>query len=110
MSSEPSTTDAQTESSDSDTSPTNTRRASDPVPGDGAEALAMQFYKLEVAEQRRLMSVMTHHTQESTLVASSDGSLPPDVASKFPFSITAGVEKGAKNRSVQCDVSAFEVF
>lgn len=98
MSSEPSTTDAQTESSDSDTSPTNTRRASDPVPGDGAEALAMQFYKLEVAEQRRLMSVMTHHTQESTLVASSDGSLPPDVASKFPFSITAGVEKGAKNR------------
>ncbi|KAF9535790.1 hypothetical protein CPB83DRAFT_842337 [Crepidotus variabilis] len=57
---------------------------------EGKEALAMQFYKIELAEQRRLMGVMEHHSRESGVVANQE--VP------FPFSITAGVEKGAKNR------------
>ena len=68
-----------------------------PDPADieeGTEALAMQFYRIELAEQRRLMGVMEHHSKESGSVTDAQ----PHHA--FPFSITAGVEKGAKNRSV----------
>ncbi|KAG8894983.1 hypothetical protein FRC00_008200 [Tulasnella sp. 408] len=99
---------------------------------EGTEALAMQFYRIEVGEQRRLQGVMQHHTQESDHVAkpdpisntsdkpdyptstqaagitalkaeetrSSNGTdpSPPDDPEYFPFSITAGVEKGHKNR------------
>jgi hypothetical protein len=66
---------------------------------EGTEALAMQFYRIELAEQRRLMGVMEHHSKESGLSfpqpsTGANGSKPL----KFPFSITAGVEKGAKNR------------
>ena len=66
---------------------------------EGTEALAMQFYRIELAEQRRLMGVMEHHSKESGPSDSQpttavNGSKPL----KFPFSITAGVEKGAKNR------------
>ncbi|KAF8899567.1 hypothetical protein CPB85DRAFT_1565533 [Mucidula mucida] len=57
------------------------------------EALAMQFYRIELAEQRRLMGVMEHHSRESQPASASSTSTKP-----FPFSITAGVEKGAKNR------------
>ncbi|KAI0089723.1 hypothetical protein BDY19DRAFT_1087893, partial [Irpex rosettiformis] len=57
---------------------------------DLAKTLAMQFYKIELGEQRRLMGVMDHHSKESTNVSSSQ--------SVFPYSITAGVEKGEKNR------------
>jgi protein-tyrosine phosphatase len=64
---------------------------------EGKETLAMQFYKIEVAEQRRLMGIMEHHTRETMVVTSDMGATPP---SNFPYSITAGVEKGAKNRSV----------
>ena len=125
---------------------------------EGSEALAMQFYRIELGEQRRLMGVMAHHSRESgTVVASaaaalptsplsagtsasgfvsSSGSVPasasgpssalpsssPPPASlggkkkkkdkargskakarakaEFPYSITAGIEKGAKNRCV----------
>ncbi|PFH54689.1 hypothetical protein AMATHDRAFT_231 [Amanita thiersii Skay4041] len=59
---------------------------------EGAEALALQFYRIELAEQRRLMSIMDHHTKESGNDGESTSSLP------FPFSITAGIEKGEKNR------------
>jgi hypothetical protein len=52
---------------------------------EGAEALAMQFYRIELAEQRRLTGIMQHHSRE-------------DAAGPFPYAITAGVEKGAKNR------------
>ncbi|KAF9015392.1 hypothetical protein BDQ17DRAFT_1418467 [Cyathus striatus] len=62
---------------------------------EGSEALAMQFYRIELAEQRRLMGIMEHHSKESGL-APSTTHLQPNIA--FPFSITAGVEKGAKNR------------
>lgn len=65
---------------------------------EGKEALAMQFFKIEVTEQRRLMGIMEHHTKETTIVTSDMDSTP--ASSKFPYSITAGVEKGAKNRSV----------
>lgn len=70
---------------------------------EGKEALATQFYKIELAEQKRLMGVMEHHTRES----GNAGGIPLGAASEqlqksvpFPFSITAGVEKGAKNRWV----------
>jgi len=59
---------------------------------EGKEALAMQFFKIELSEQRRLMGIMEHHSRESTQ-ASEQYPVTP-----FPFSITAGVEKGAKNR------------
>ncbi|KAF7340149.1 hypothetical protein MVEN_01933400 [Mycena venus] len=32
---------------------------------EGTEALAMQFYRIELAEQRRMMGVMEHHSKES---------------------------------------------
>jgi len=32
---------------------------------EGSEALAMQFYRIELGEQRRLMGVMEHHSRES---------------------------------------------
>ena len=62
---------------------------------EGKEALAMQFFKIELSEQRRLMGIMEHHSRESG--QSSEHPSYPVVP--FPFSITAGVEKGAKNRS-----------
>ncbi|KAF5361667.1 hypothetical protein D9758_007312 [Tetrapyrgos nigripes] len=81
---------------------------------EGMEALAMQFYRIELAEQKRLMGVMQHHTKESGTQSKSgpglssssmrlDGplsSLGPQTSpdSPFPYSITAGIEKGAKNR------------
>ncbi|KIJ45249.1 hypothetical protein M422DRAFT_251429 [Sphaerobolus stellatus SS14] len=55
---------------------------------DGTESLAMQFYMIELREQRRLMGVMDHHSREG-------GSKNEPL---FPYSITAGVEKGSKNR------------
>ncbi|KAF4572422.1 hypothetical protein EYR36_006927 [Pleurotus pulmonarius] len=106
--------------------------AADPDPADvdeGTEALAMQFYRIELAEQRRLMGVMEHHSKESETTAgehADKGKRPeihreldaedqreravsfghdplpsfsePKPDGDFPFSITAGVEKGAKNR------------
>ncbi|KZO99813.1 hypothetical protein CALVIDRAFT_534237 [Calocera viscosa TUFC12733] len=114
---------------------------------DGGEALAMQFYKVELGEQRRLMGVMEHHTRESMLVPTPGGvaaghpsalavgsatvtaavGLPlgaerqaggvtflggapgwsangrrlseeGEGKDEFPFSITAGIEKGTLNR------------
>jgi len=64
---------------------------------EGKETLAMQFFKIEVAEQRRLMGIMEHHTKETVIVTSETNT----TTSSFPYSITAGVEKGAKNRSVK---------
>ena len=60
---------------------------------EGKASLAMQFFKIELAEQRRLMGVMEHHSNES----GQPGQFFPQ-GNPFPFSITAGVEKGAKNR------------
>jgi tyrosine-protein phosphatase 2/3 len=85
---------------------------------EGKEAFAMQFYRIELAEQRRMMSVMEYHTKESDLqpslqptvtgaaavsdkasdVGSTAASSSKVDSKAFPFSITAGVEKGAKNR------------
>ncbi|KAF7784514.1 hypothetical protein Agabi119p4_679 [Agaricus bisporus var. burnettii] len=63
---------------------------------EGKEALAMQFYKIELAEQRRLMGIMEYHAKETTIVTTDMNSAPD--SSGFAYSITAGVEKGAKNR------------
>ncbi|KZV74761.1 phosphatases II [Peniophora sp. CONT] len=85
---------------------------------EGAEALAMQFYRIELGEQRRLMGVMEHHSRESGGPSQAEPESPTtgkkdnkkqrrkkkkaDKAAlggeEFPFSITAGIEKGAKNR------------
>ncbi|KAG6371575.1 hypothetical protein JVT61DRAFT_9285 [Boletus reticuloceps] len=90
----------------------------DPNVEEGAEALAMQFYRIELAEQRRLRSIMEHHTRESSaflvsakprrLLGKDGGGVTVRTGAKsvpgtphtavFPFSITAGVEKGTKNR------------
>jgi hypothetical protein len=86
---------------------------------EGSEALAMQFYRIELGEQRRLMGVMEHHSRESGRVMEEGETKSRKSKSKrskqrskgmgrssrgkhgsrdFPYSITAGVEKGAKNR------------
>jgi hypothetical protein len=99
-------------------SPDVPRRPEDLIE-EGTEALAMQFYRIELGEQRRLMGVLQHHSSESgrVLTSSSSGGLsseeilePPVPRARrhksrlnrtevsFPYSITAGVEKGAKNR------------
>ncbi|KAM6498313.1 hypothetical protein JOM56_006261 [Amanita muscaria] len=57
----------------------------------GAEILATQFYQIELAEQRRLMSILEHHSRETEKNDISG-------TSSFPFSIVAGIEKGEKNR------------
>lgn len=65
---------------------------------DYADALANQFFQIELAEQRRLMNIMQHHSQESGVVVVDEGKEAAN--NGFPYSITAGVEKGAKNRYV----------
>ncbi|RDB29255.1 Receptor-type tyrosine-protein phosphatase gamma [Hypsizygus marmoreus] len=77
------------DSSDSDSAPSSA------LIEEGTEALAMQFYRIELAEQRRLMGVMEHHSKESGRLGAEGVTHASRV---FPFSITAGVEKGAKNR------------
>lgn len=57
------------------------------------EELAMQFYRIELGEQRRLQNVMDHHSHES----SSTPGIRTTTA-EFPYSITAGIEMGTKNR------------
>ncbi|KAG8999590.1 hypothetical protein FRB90_012039 [Tulasnella sp. 427] len=96
---------------------------------EGTEALAMQFYRIELGEQRRLQGVMEHHTSQSgqrmrtdpkandlgsrdypssdkgasvAVLNEAEADGPKTGASGdpeyFPFSITAGIEKGHKNR------------
>ncbi|KAH9964523.1 hypothetical protein BC827DRAFT_1265795 [Russula dissimulans] len=86
---------------------------------EGSEALAMQFYRIELGEQRRLMGVMEHHSRESGRIMEEGETKSRKSKSKrskqrskgtgrssrgkhgsrdFPYSITAGVEKGTKNR------------
>ncbi|KAL0064667.1 hypothetical protein AAF712_008365 [Marasmius tenuissimus] len=132
----------------------------DPDPAlvdEGMENLAMQFYRIELAEQRRLMGIMQHHSRESeaenkkvlnegaerdheraksmlqdmdvemdkgpselakdraplqtprdarmqvddedaSAKGNSRSGVPGSPNAPFPYSITAGVEKGSKNR------------
>ncbi|KAH9177017.1 hypothetical protein EDB89DRAFT_2065200 [Lactarius sanguifluus] len=77
----------------------------------------MQFYRIELGEQRRLMGIMEHHSRESGRVLEGEtkgnkskkrsklrskgtgrSSRGKHGSREFPYSITAGVEKGAKNR------------
>lgn len=53
-----------------------------------AEALSMQFYRIEVGEQRRLQGIMDHHSAVTNA----------DTHSDFPYAITSGFEMGQKNR------------
>ena len=96
----------------------NAETTLDDPQAEGSEALAMQFYRIELGEQRRLMGVMEHHSKESGRVMEGGEKKSSRSKSKrskrtgrssrgkhssrdFPYSITAGVEKGAKNRQVQ---------
>ncbi|KIP04071.1 hypothetical protein PHLGIDRAFT_129772 [Phlebiopsis gigantea 11061_1 CR5-6] len=57
--------------------------AADSPPDDGdelAKVLSMQFYKIELGEQRRLMGVMEHHSMESSTVVAEDASSARAVA------------------------------
>jgi hypothetical protein len=92
---------------------------------DAADVLAQQFYQVELGEQRRLQAVMNWHTQDSGAMT-NDKQAHQDRGQRsrdkeevdrlaawgaaqvsgvengdddyFPFSITAGVERGTKNR------------
>lgn len=70
------------------------RSADGIIGGEALEDLAMQFYRIELGEQRRLTGVMEHHSNESTTRPEEFREEPK----AFPYSITAGVEMGAKNR------------
>ncbi len=76
------------------TSPTNSSAE------DLTRALAMQFYRIELGEQRRLMGVMEHHSKESGVVMSG-----PAMAGKsysavgYPIT-TASASVPATTRSV----------
>ncbi|OJT07929.1 Receptor-type tyrosine-protein phosphatase gamma [Trametes pubescens] len=91
-------------------------------------ALEAQFYNIELGEQKRLLGVMERHSLESGKVIQEGGgvrgalgafpqgkplasattvsqvdaegaaAVGEEAASSFPYSITAGLEKGAKNR------------
>ncbi|KAH9819269.1 hypothetical protein DFH28DRAFT_958323 [Melampsora americana] len=75
-----------------------------------ARRLAHEFHDIEMAEQRRLQDVMRWHSSQRAEIRTSGGDacLVPvagpceggvlDGASEHPFSISAGVELGYKNR------------
>jgi len=80
---------------------------------EAAERLAAQFEAVERGELRRLQGVMSYHARfggsSSTATASASGSASNDGTATdgnssdggedyFPYSITAGLEKGQKNR------------
>ncbi|KAI0762248.1 hypothetical protein C8Q74DRAFT_137813 [Fomes fomentarius] len=119
--------------SDSPPSPTSSSHSQTPPEAhELTRALEMQFYKIELGEQKRLLGVMERHSMESGKVIhegsgvhgslglglsnpsprEARGSLPlssaedskaaiftaEEAMQPFPYSITAGLEKGAKNR------------
>lgn len=57
-------------------------------------ALAEQFFRIEQHEQKRLHGVMAYHSKQS---GKRDEAA---TTTFFPYSITAGIEKGGKNRYV----------
>ncbi|KAG8814975.1 hypothetical protein FRC17_000909 [Serendipita sp. 399] len=64
------------------------------VADDIADALAMQFYRIELGEQRRLQGVMDYHSKERGTIRPGNLAQEAD----YPYSITAGFEMGEKNR------------
>lgn len=76
---------------------------------DSMDLLADQFYRIELGEQQRLQTVMQTLSRtngcepDATTTARSadevEQFMAPDCGKKYyPFSITAGVERGTKNR------------
>ncbi|EIW70551.1 hypothetical protein M231_07763 [Tremella mesenterica] len=84
---------------------------------DRMDRLAEQFYAIELGEQKRLQAVMDYHTKESgtklehtppepqqtlknssVFMSRSESLSSSQEGDYFPFSITAGVERGSKNR------------
>ncbi|KAL1411615.1 hypothetical protein Q8F55_002579 [Vanrija albida] len=72
---------------------------------ESSELLAQQFYEIERSEQQRLQSVMDILSQDCTTVQQPDSTADTDTVicnentqPYFPFSISAGVERGTKNR------------
>ncbi|CED83806.1 Protein tyrosine phosphatase [Phaffia rhodozyma] len=64
-------------------------------PSQAADTLAQQFYKVELGEQKRLQGIMNHHSKFGDAGSDESGDNKVD---RFPYSITAGLEKGWKNR------------
>ena len=111
---------------DSQQSQSQSQSQSPPAADDLTRLLEAQFYGIELGEQKRLLGVMERHSMESGKViheapgvrgfvgivppglgksaasgsGSGAGAVEPEPVSPFPFSITAGLEKGAKNRCV----------
>ncbi|KAH9931213.1 protein-tyrosine phosphatase-like protein [Fomitopsis serialis] len=110
--------DGGVDSADDSADATSASSQSSPSAEELTRALELQFYRIELGEQRRLMGVMEHHSMESQAGAvsvSAAGVVPVGAAAAvasrakggekmklgeedFPFSITAGLEKGNKNR------------
>lgn len=72
---------------------------------ESAERLAEEFYRVELGEQKRLQAVMDWHSKSSSVVVMQSKPGQRDDANGdqmdddyFPYSITAGVERGTKNR------------
>lgn len=70
----------------------------DQAMADDGDALARQFYHIELGEKRRLEGVMNHHSQESRHQSATANTPTPASVSDYPYSITAGIEMGTKNR------------
>ncbi|RPD56252.1 hypothetical protein L227DRAFT_508776 [Lentinus tigrinus ALCF2SS1-6] len=108
-------------------SPTSSAHSHSPSDADElTRALEDQFYNIELGEQKRLLGVMERHSMESGKViqeapgvrgfvgippskgtegkpsvpasANSAATVGEEAISSFPYSITAGLEKGSKNR------------
>ena len=112
--------------SGSPSSPTSSSLSHSPPDADDlTRALELQFYKIELGEQKRLLGVMERHSMESGKVihegsgvrgslgiptvgmdskpgedSKSAAQTSEEAIASFPFSITAGLEKGSKNRYV----------
>ncbi|KAI0736049.1 hypothetical protein C8Q76DRAFT_714283 [Earliella scabrosa] len=110
--------------SGSPSSPTSSSLSHSPPDADDlTRALELQFYKIELGEQKRLLGVMERHSMESGKVihegsgvrgslgiptvgmdikpgedSKSAAQTSEEAIASFPFSITAGLEKGSKNR------------
>jgi hypothetical protein len=74
---------------------------------ESAERLAEEFFRVELGEQKRLQAVMDWHSKSSgVMIMPTETKNGPKLDAQgndkeddyFPYSITAGVERGTKNR------------
>ncbi|EIW86338.1 hypothetical protein CONPUDRAFT_68880 [Coniophora puteana RWD-64-598 SS2] len=101
------------ESSDSEEYMPGDDEPNDGEVDEGSETLAMQFYRIELAEQRRLLTVMEHHSRESGPIAGRSvfavPSSPHSSKEAFPFSIIAGARAVGPPEDKHADLSSVRV-